>query len=130
MGAGSSNLNIEAVQGWVEDLRRRAEELPAKGEAAPTETLEALLTFLEELRVDKEELRQQNKELIASRDALDEKYRRYRELFNVAPDGYLVTDPNGVIQEANPDAATLLEVSRDRLAGQPVVLFVAAEDRK
>lgn len=78
MGAGSSNLNIDALRGWVEDLRRCAGWLPAIGEATPTKTLEALLASFEELRVAEEELRQQNEELIAARDALDEEYRRSR----------------------------------------------------
>lgn len=80
--------------------------------------------------MDEEGLRQKNEALRAARDALDEERRRYRELFDFAPDGYLVTDPNGVIQEANRAAAILLQVRQDRLAGKPVVLFVAQEDCK
>jgi PAS domain S-box-containing protein len=82
------------------------------------------------LRVAEEELRQQNEALRAARDALDEERRRYRELFDFAPVGYLATDPNGVIQEANRAAAILLQVPQGGLAGKPVVLFVATQDRK
>ena len=129
MGTGLSSLNIEALRGWVQDLRR-AEGLPANGEPEPTETLEALLASLEELRPAVEDLRQQNEELTATRDALDKEYRRYRKLFDFAPDGYLVTDPNGVIQEANRAAAILLQEQQNRLAGKPVVRFVAPDDRQ
>ena len=77
-----------------------------------------------------EELRQQNEELLAARDALDEARRPYRELFDFTHDGCLVTDANGIVQEANRAATILLQVRRYGLAGKRLVLFVALEDRK
>jgi PAS domain S-box-containing protein len=48
-------------------------------------------------------------------------------LFDDAPDGYLVTDQKGTIQQANEVAASLLGVRRDLLPGKPFVVFVASE---
>jgi PAS domain S-box-containing protein len=55
--------------------------------------------------------------------------QRYRELFEHAPAAYLVTDAAGTIREANRLAARLLGVTPRLLEGQPLLVFVAAEDR-
>jgi PAS domain S-box-containing protein len=84
---------------------------------------------LEELRVAEEELRQQNEELSETRERVERERQRYQELFDFAPDAYFVTDLDGIIQEANLAAATLLGVTARRLAGKPLALFVAPEAR-
>jgi PAS domain S-box-containing protein len=56
--------------------------------------------------------------------------QRYWELFTFAPDGYLVTDLHGLIQEANQAAATLLHDVPDHLVGIPLAVFVAPEARQ
>jgi PAS domain S-box-containing protein len=43
------------------------------------------------------------------------------------PDGYLVTDPKGTIQQANAVAASLLGVRRDLVPGKPIVVFIASQ---
>jgi PAS domain S-box-containing protein len=60
----------------------------------------------------------------AYREATEERLR-YQELFDFAPDGYLVTDAHGIIQEANYAAAALLSTRREFLAGKPLPLYVA-----
>src|SRR5262245_60354103 len=52
-----------------------------------------------------------------------------RDLFDFAPEAQLVTDPAGLIQEANHAAATLLGARRELLLGKPVPLLVC-EDRR
>jgi PAS domain S-box-containing protein len=84
---------------------------------------------LQEVEVTHEELRQQNEELLATREALEVQRHRYRHLFEHAPYGYLVTDLNGVVEEANQAAAALFGVAPQHLRGKPLVLFVAEEDR-
>jgi PAS domain S-box-containing protein len=54
---------------------------------------------------------------------------RYRELFEFAPDCYLVTDLRGVIQEANHAASLLFRRRREFLLGKPLAFLVAAEQR-
>jgi putative nucleotidyltransferase with HDIG domain/PAS domain S-box-containing protein len=53
----------------------------------------------------------------------------YRDLFELAPDAYLVTDAQTVIQESNQAAAAMLQVERGFLPGKPLSDFIAAEDR-
>ncbi len=55
--------------------------------------------------------------------------RRYRDLFNLAPDAYLATDLNGRIEAANDAAAALLERPAARLVGAELGEFVDAADR-
>src|SRR5690348_14091045 len=76
----------------------------------PEISLEEAQHALEELRVVEEELRAQNDELSNSRAELAAERQRYRDLFELAPDAYFVTDVRGVIQEANQAALDLFEL--------------------
>src|SRR5689334_6778598 len=84
---------------------------------------------LEELSTAEEELRAQNEQLAAAQQVIIAERQKYQELFNFAPDGYLVTDSAGVIREANLAAARLLERPRRYLPGKPVRVLVHIEDR-
>ena len=84
----------------------------------------------EELQVAVEELQMQNQELIAAQEALEIERRRYQELFELAPNAYLVTDTAGTIQEANHAAAKLLKVAQRFLVGKPLIIFVNEEERQ
>ena len=53
----------------------------------------------------------------------------YCELFELAPEAYLVTNGDGVIQEANHAAAALLGGPRELLGGRPLIGFVAERER-
>jgi PAS domain S-box-containing protein len=53
----------------------------------------------------------------------------YQELFEFAFDGQLVTDPHGVILDANQAAAALLRCPKEFLVGKPLGVLVAAADR-
>src|SRR5262245_31984387 len=55
---------------------------------------------------------------------------RYQELFDFAPEGYVVTDRAGVIEHANHAAAALLKTRREFLIGKPFALFVAEPEKK
>lgn len=93
------------------------------------ETSEALRATVEEMRVAEERLRQKNTELEESRQAVVAERRRYQDLFDFAPDGYLVTDLSGVIREANRAAGELLGPPPRFLLGKPLANYVAMEDR-
>jgi len=94
------------------------------------EALEELQTALEELQVTEAELLQQNQELAAARQTIEAEHQRYQELFEFAPDGYLVINAEGKIQEANQAAARLLNISQRYLIGKPLILFVVRELRQ
>jgi PAS domain S-box-containing protein len=121
---------VKAVRQRVAELSQVAEGWPAWQRTLTTEALEALSTGLEELKVVGEELVQQNQELAAARRTLEAERQRYEELFQFAPDGYLVTDGEGVIQEANRAAAILLQAHQDFLVGKSVAAFVTKDMRE
>ncbi|RPI51622.1 MAG: PAS domain S-box protein, partial [Chloroflexi bacterium] len=56
--------------------------------------------------------------------------RRYLDLFEFAPDGYLVTDLQGFVLEANRAAGLLLGAEERILVNKPLLLFVAAPDQE
>ena len=72
----------------------------------------------------------QNEALAEAKKQLDLESARYRELFDLAPDGYLVTNTLGIILEANRAASELLGTPGHFLDQKPVVVFVDAADRR
>jgi len=87
--------------------------------------VQELSTALEELTVAEEELRVQGDELAASVSAIDAERERYGELFEFAPDAYLVTDDHGRIVQANGAASRMLGVPARYMEGKLLVSFVA-----
>jgi PAS domain S-box-containing protein len=75
------------------------------------------------------DLRRENAELRARLRSLEAEHRRYRDLYQLAPDAYLVTDVEGAIQEVNRAAAALLGAPPATLVATTLHGFVAAEDR-
>jgi PAS domain S-box-containing protein len=68
-------------------------------------------------------------ELLGMPDQLQAGLDRYRALFEQAPVAYLVTDQLGVVSAANRRAAGLLGTVQRFLAGRPLTMFVAGDDR-
>jgi PAS domain S-box-containing protein len=91
--------------------------------------LHELGASLEELQAVEEEMRQQNDELASTRLALEFERKRYQDLFDFAPDGYLVTDLKGKILEANYRAGEMFSVQPLNMIGKPLANFVAGQDR-
>src|SRR5437016_226905 len=56
--------------------------------------------------------------------------RYYQELFELAPEGYLVTNSDGIIQEANRAATMLLGTAREAPVGRALTDFVAESERE
>jgi two-component system, NarL family, invasion response regulator UvrY len=121
---------ITALHQLIVALHERvmAETVPA-AEVLPA-LLEDLHIALEELHVAEEEQYQQNEALAAARLTAEAERQRYQELFDFAPDGYLVTDADGTIQEANRAAAILLGVPPPQLLDKPLAAFIAEEERQ
>jgi PAS domain S-box-containing protein len=55
---------------------------------------------------------------------------RYQEWFHFASDGYLLTDVQGMINEANFAAAKLLDARKEFILGKPLGLFITEESRR
>lgn len=114
----------------VAAARARLERLRA-GTALDAEiAFEELQTAHEELSVLQEELSVQNEELAVAAARIEEERDRYWELFQLAPDAYLVTTPEGAIVEANHAATALLNLPARRLSGKPLGVFVSPEARR
>jgi len=114
----------------VTELQLRAQRaLPDEASTMLVEALEELTTAFAELDTAQEELRTQNELLAASELRLVDERDRYRDLFEFAPNGYLVTDSSGVIREANEAARRLLNHGPLSLVKKPLVLSVLGEDR-
>jgi PAS domain S-box-containing protein len=120
---------LGAARRKLEALAGRSDELAPEHRALVEEMLESSFAAVEELQVATEELHQQNEELIAIHNDLQGSRRRYQDLFESAPDGYLVTDSIGIIRRANRAAVDLLGVREEVLRDKPLVLYVAEEDR-
>ncbi|HEY8908795.1 MAG TPA: PAS domain S-box protein [Desulfosporosinus sp.] len=90
--------------------------------------LSELNTALHELQSTAVELLEQNEEMAASRQTLEDERRRYQELFEFSPDGYLVTDTEGIMLAANSAAIDLFNVSKSLLIGKPLAMFVHSEE--
>ena len=125
--AGDFRRAVADARARVGELRRRGHE---HGGEDGQELLEELLTAHEELQVTEEELRVQNEELARSEAALEAERLRYWEMFQQAPDAYLVTDPGGTILECNHAAGALLNVSARRLFRKPLGVFVPGDARR
>lgn len=122
---------IMDLQRLGEDLKRfwgredgagRKEEISGK--------MEELLSRLQDLLAAQDEARRQNLELAAARQRAELEHRRYQDLFHLAPDGYLITDPEGIIREANRAAAILLRLRPASLIGKALPVFLAEPHRR
>jgi PAS domain S-box-containing protein len=91
-------------------------------------TLVELQDTLEEQGTVEAELRQALAERDTAQQAVEAERQQYQTLFDLAPDGYLVTNTVGVIREANPESARLLGMPRRWLVGKPLAGFVARQE--
>ncbi|HAX76879.1 MAG TPA: hypothetical protein DCY88_13815 [Cyanobacteria bacterium UBA11372] len=118
------------AQDLLQQAREKLETRVAQQSDELQQANEELQTMLEEMQVAEEELRQQNEELLKSQQEIELQRQRYQDLFEFAPDGYLVTDVKGNIQEANRAATLLLGVNQKRLIGKPLSVFITQKERK
>jgi PAS domain S-box-containing protein len=91
--------------------------------------LDELSAALEQLQLSEIAVRHQNGELAAACDALEIERSRYRELFELAPDPYLITNQQGHVSDANRAAGEMLKVERRLLIGKPLQVFVPPAER-
>lgn len=115
----------------LEELCQRANTVPEEQESLMWESLDQLSKAFELVYTAMEQMQQSTEELEAANLSLVAERRRYQELFDFAPAGYLVTDLDAEIQEANQAAARLLGISRaSSLVGKPLFVFVAENSRR
>ena len=121
---------LEQILGRMQ--RQVQESLKAQSLGDQEDWAETALTevsnLIEELKVAEEELRVQNEELHVERQRVEQERARYFDLFEFAPEAYLVTDLKGMILEANRAAGQLLNSQPLFLLKKPVSLFIHSED--
>lgn len=115
--------------GVAAELRLRAEGRLSQRTEVGGRSEEGTQGVLHELRVHQTELEMQNEELRRMQVELIASKTRYFNLYEIAPVGYFVLGENGLIEEANLTAATLLDVVRAQLVRQLFTLFIFKEDQ-
>jgi PAS domain S-box-containing protein len=128
--ASGQAVNLHSLNQQLSSALFRLHSLERKaGSRNPTQklvaqTLRELRNVLEALQVAQEQLVAQADELATARNAVAVERERYRSLFDAAPVSYLITDSQGVIEDANAAASGLLNISCRFLIGKPLSLFV------
>lgn len=113
---------IPALEQWLERVRPEAD-------LSVEEAREELGATVEELRVAVEELRERLLALEQVRLAERTTAERHRDLLDQLPDGFVVTDPSGIIRSANRAASALFGIRADALPGKPLTVLIALPER-
>jgi len=110
-------------------LRRVGDRYPQEALPDLNEIARALEKTLGDLDRAAEELRVQNDALFAAKVELEGSAALFRELFELAPTPYVVTNRDTVILYANLAGCEFLGFHKNSLAGKPLISFVPLEDR-
>ncbi|MBD3183678.1 PAS domain S-box protein [Candidatus Poribacteria bacterium] len=89
---------------------------------------EDMLDLIHELQVHQIELEMQNEELRRVQQELDQSRRKYYDLYDFAPVGYLIVSEEGIIQKANLTSVKMLGLEKSFLIGKPFSSFVTKHD--
>ncbi|HWQ19018.1 MAG TPA: response regulator, partial [Methanotrichaceae archaeon] len=88
--------------------------------------LDKIQASLKELSALEEGIFQENKELALARESTEAERLHYKDLFDLAPHVYLVTDAKGIIKEANHAATDLLKADIGSLTGRSLQSFISS----
>lgn len=83
--------------------------------------------ILETLSIYQQELEFQNKELAHSYEQIEATSKRYKELFDEAPIGYLALNQKSVILDCNKKCEKLFGVSKEKIVGKEIHNFIASD---
>jgi PAS domain S-box-containing protein len=120
----------------IQTLRQRVQSLYQQaGPTAQSDTVlslafEELAHALEELQAADQVLHRQRDEWLNKQAEQELECQRYKDLFEYAPAGYLVTSIDGAIRQANSAALALLEISDRAIVGRPLAVFVPEGQRR
>jgi PAS domain S-box-containing protein len=118
----NSQQKLQLAQQRVEILAHRKDELLLSPDI--------LGIVLEELAVTLEELQVQYEMLIDNQEKAEQERLHYQNLFELAPECYLVTNRQGIIEEANQAVTRFFNMGREFLLGKPLIVLVAESDRR
>ncbi|MDQ2996240.1 MAG: PAS domain-containing protein [Chloroflexota bacterium] len=120
----------------IQTLRQRVQSLyqqagpNAQSNSVLSRAFEELAHALEELQSADRALQQQREEALNKQTELKLESQRYKDLFEHAPAGYIVTSVDGAIRQANPTALALLETSERAIVGRPLAVFLPDGQRR
>jgi len=115
----------------IAELRNRAmETLKSKFSSMENIPVEDVRKVVEELQIHQIELEMQNEELRSIQYELEQSRKKYSDLYDFAPVGYLTINEEGRIVEANLTAAKQLGMERSILIGKPFSLYAAEDYRE
>ncbi|MGI2902918.1 helix-turn-helix domain-containing protein [Tolypothrix sp. VBCCA 56010] len=120
----------EAFHRRLADLNQTAIALPCLRSEMLPQAFKELSSNSRMLQLAAEELYVQNEELIRTRNLLEEQCQRYQNLFYFAPNAYLLTNTQGIIQEANNLACRFFKVPQNSLIGKALIKFIPLEERR
>ena len=114
-----------------------AENNPASGTGLPTKPRPSLQRVLQDISASLGDLQAAVREAechgekasVATESGMVAADQGYRDLFDLAPDAYLVTNAQAIIVECNQAAVALLKTNQGFLKGKPLIDFVAEADR-
>ena len=92
-------------------------------------SLKEINVVIHELKVHQIELEMQNEELRIIQLELDQAKARYFDIYDLAPEGYLIVSEKGLILEANLTAAMMLGLTRINLIKQQLSQYICKEDQ-
>jgi len=111
-----------------EELKRRAER-EIENIDIEFDDSQNIRELIEELQVHQLELEFQNAELRETQEELLKVRNKYHLLYEFAPIAYFTFDKNGVIKNANLQAAELTARQRKFLINKPFMIYVSSESQ-
>ena len=131
------DLYVQQSLTKLESLWRRNENMPrAENETSNQrqilleESLSELSASIDELQLACETLKQQNDILLTERQQLIQESNCYQQLFDTAPEGYLITTRDGTIRQVNQIASELLGVEKKFLFRKSLAAFISVDYRQ
>ena len=120
-------MTVDGAEGRSRITLRKNAERRVSESIQPLKSIprDNILELIHELEVHQVELEQQNQELRRSQSELEGLRKKYFDLYDLAPIGYVTLDQKGLIREINLIGAALLGTERRRLNGRRFARFVA-----
>ncbi len=111
----------------INNLRRRAQHQLAQQQPTVSGIDMDTKKLLHELQVHQIELEMQNEELLIAQTEVEASLKRYTELYDMAPVGYLTLGRDGTIHQINLKAAKQLGLFRAQLKQQRFSIFISTD---
>lgn len=119
---------VESIQNRIDRLQQEVAKSLSDPKSDAAILLENLNSALEELHVANEELMVQNEQQNQTLQMLEAERRKYRELFEFAPDGYVVTDLDGKIREANHAFINMMKSKPKKVFGSFLLIYLSSRE--